>query len=1070
MSTSSLTDAPRGVQGLPLDESSPADDVAATWHWLQAACGGGPVPPVLAMIGLGTGAVLDALDRHAPSTKILALEPNAALGHALLSRPVCQAWQSSGRLVYLRAPDYAGADQAWRIFPTKFETPILVVHPGLEPGPLVAKAAAVLKQILFGAEANANARRRFAPRYLVNSLRNMPALIAGPSVRALTGAFAGAPAIVVGAGPSLDRCYDDLRAAAGRALIVATDTALRPLLVNGITPHLVVGLDPSAMNARHLLALPECRGTWLVAESALDRRATAAFDGRTFWCAAGDHHPWPWLSGFGAEASILEVWGSVLTGAFQVACLSGCDPVVTVGADLSFPGGRPYARGTTYEFDWAWAAAFGTDVDETWRAFTKRGDIRPHPDLMGADTPTTAVMLSFRDWMVAQAKKGGRRLVNASGAGMLFGDGVEQATLLDVLGGAVSLRPLSTLATRRSRIRPSAIAKEVRALSAHLRHGRLTVPPLGDWADFSGDGFDPVAVAAALDSAALTLETKGGKPAAPFSIPWDFLAGSGASAGVFTALPELTTRVRAALAGTTVLPGEAEMFAVDPAVRADLLMRAFALLRSICEDVARGDDFVSWPDPTLVGDVPAGGICMWPETTRWAVAAFEALLGKAWGRVEPPPARLRFANGQVTPRDTGDGATRGGDRPRPYASHACVLLALEWLRCASSVEAPDAEGLRSAADRLSSLELLMRTLPLPISNGASAELVIEAVGPAGIEALAVPLGVSEAALARVMTGAIQAGDEAAWEIGPATGGLVSTRILVRSRGARRVMRATLPARPESTRPHMRAMALTPRVLTHAGWPAAVVAGQVGNRALCVTPFTRETSLVNADGAIVPYQTWPRPITGALSLGVHGEVAWSNVLGKQPDGPAPYLMYRPAPGADVRTQDLPFRPSAGVWWRGRLYLTCQPTPHAKGGIGSWAPDGDVSFEFPELTLFPIVPLQNGLALEPYVCGAADIVLRRPAPHGWTWMPGEAPAKCELGPFGATSSVASSGEWTAYAHPQADLIRLVSTSGEAVSMRCYYPFRLAWTGDSLVVSTAEREMLIFDHMGDPLDGRR
>ena len=52
----------------------------------------------------------------------------------------------------------------------------------------------------------------------------------------------------------------------------------------------------------------------------------------------------------------------MLTGAVAAACLAGCDPIVMAGSDLAFTGGRPYARGTTYEFDWAWAAAFGTAV------------------------------------------------------------------------------------------------------------------------------------------------------------------------------------------------------------------------------------------------------------------------------------------------------------------------------------------------------------------------------------------------------------------------------------------------------------------------------------------------------------------------------------------------------------------------------------------------------------------------------------------------------------------------------------------------------------------------------------
>ena len=47
------------------------------------------------------------------------------------------------------------------------------------------RAARVMKDILFGARANARRAGEFAPRYLVNSLRNAPAIAAGHDVRAL---------------------------------------------------------------------------------------------------------------------------------------------------------------------------------------------------------------------------------------------------------------------------------------------------------------------------------------------------------------------------------------------------------------------------------------------------------------------------------------------------------------------------------------------------------------------------------------------------------------------------------------------------------------------------------------------------------------------------------------------------------------------------------------------------------------------------------------------------------------------------------------------------------------------
>lgn len=52
------------------------------------------------------------------------------------------------------------------------------------------------------------------------------------------------PAIIVGAGPSLDKNIEDLKLAKGKALLIACDTALKPLISHGILPDLFVVVDP----------------------------------------------------------------------------------------------------------------------------------------------------------------------------------------------------------------------------------------------------------------------------------------------------------------------------------------------------------------------------------------------------------------------------------------------------------------------------------------------------------------------------------------------------------------------------------------------------------------------------------------------------------------------------------------------------------------------------------------------------------------------------------------------------------------------------------------------------------
>ena len=81
-----------------------------------------------------------------------------------------------------------------------------------------------------------------------NILANTPTIIRSPGVKRLFNRFENLPAIIVGAGPSLDKNVTLLREVKDRAVIIAVDRTLGLLLPLGITPHLVPSIDYSKIN------------------------------------------------------------------------------------------------------------------------------------------------------------------------------------------------------------------------------------------------------------------------------------------------------------------------------------------------------------------------------------------------------------------------------------------------------------------------------------------------------------------------------------------------------------------------------------------------------------------------------------------------------------------------------------------------------------------------------------------------------------------------------------------------------------------------------------------------------
>ncbi|HXT71021.1 MAG TPA: 6-hydroxymethylpterin diphosphokinase MptE-like protein [Vicinamibacterales bacterium] len=290
----------------------------------------------------------------------------------------------------------------------------------------------------FGRTANDAARAATAGRYVLHTLANATRISREGDARTLVGAFRKVPAIIACAGPSLDRNIHDIAHVRDRALIIACDTAARPLMHAGVEPNLIVAIDGSQTNAAHLAGLPVRRAR-LVAEGSLHPSAFGSFERRTFFCKVSDHEPWSWFRSIGVDRQRLEAWGSVATTAFALALEMGCDPIVFIGADMAFTDGRAYCRGTSFESQWASWTASGETYDAVWAQLVGRWTQIEASDVTGRKVVTAPHLLEFRNWIVRRAATTQARVLNATGAGLLTGGAVAEATAWEALHASPAL-------------------------------------------------------------------------------------------------------------------------------------------------------------------------------------------------------------------------------------------------------------------------------------------------------------------------------------------------------------------------------------------------------------------------------------------------------------------------------------------------------------------------------------------------------------------------------------------------------------------------------------------------------
>src|SRR5258706_8807447 len=228
-----------------------------------------------------------------------------------------------------------------------------------------------------------------------NIAANIPWYIRCLGINDLKNFHVGKPAIVVSAGPSLRKNMHLLREAKDKAIIIATQTTLRPLLDIGVEPHYVTSLDYHDICTRFFENLPAKLSTTLVAEPKASSRMFALFPGPIR--LLGNDFADRLLSPLKLEKDRLRAGATVAHLAFYLAEYLACDPIIFVGQDLGFSDGLAYTPGTSYEDVWRpELGRFCTMEMKQWEHIAReRPILRKIPDGEGRAMDTEQRLFSY---------------------------------------------------------------------------------------------------------------------------------------------------------------------------------------------------------------------------------------------------------------------------------------------------------------------------------------------------------------------------------------------------------------------------------------------------------------------------------------------------------------------------------------------------------------------------------------------------------------------------------------------------------------------------------------------------
>lgn len=281
--------------------------------------------------------------------------------------------------------------------------------------PMYAWFSETFLSILRNAQYHVIAHLFMAERNYSNIYRNLFQLSSAVYAQSLIGGCKDIPAIIVGAGPSIQKNIEVLKEVQERALLFSGGASITLLGNHGMVPDLCAAVDPDPPFDR--FAAHKAFETPLLFQTRTSSEILSLFHGPKIYLPPSGGIPLE--SWFSEQLNLYPgTFGSVLTVSdvcTQVAALLGCDPIILVGMDLCFTSGQYYASSVSKSED-----------------FTKGKDQIAATDITGQPVFTKSEWMLSAQQIGSIAKKfHAQKFINATEGGLGF-EGIPNIPLREV--------------------------------------------------------------------------------------------------------------------------------------------------------------------------------------------------------------------------------------------------------------------------------------------------------------------------------------------------------------------------------------------------------------------------------------------------------------------------------------------------------------------------------------------------------------------------------------------------------------------------------------------------------------
>lgn len=223
---------------------------------------------------------------------------------------------------------------------------------------------------------------------LCNLIANAGAIVRNPYISCLKDRYKGTPAFIVANGPSLDKNISRLKEIGGKGLVISVESAIVPLIKNGIKPDILTIIERSKETYSYHFenrSLPDDMA--LICLAMVDKQVFPAFNGPKIPVFRSGEAINQWINGNLGDGSEIDAGSNVSHLALELAAYLGANPIVFVGQDYAYG-----ATGTTHSRD----ASYYEKTGEPARALIESLPVIYVEGNDGSQIPTNPLWNSFK--------------------------------------------------------------------------------------------------------------------------------------------------------------------------------------------------------------------------------------------------------------------------------------------------------------------------------------------------------------------------------------------------------------------------------------------------------------------------------------------------------------------------------------------------------------------------------------------------------------------------------------------------------------------------------------------------